>query len=81
MKNFPTERLFLLTYCVKLYRKAVFGGKELKFKELKKILALSLAYTLAVPSNVYAADVQVQTENNKTEIENPVSENKEEGTA
>ena len=35
----------------------------MKFKELKKILALSLAYTLAVPSNVYAADVQVQTEN------------------
>lgn len=53
----------------------------MKFKELKKILALSLAYTLAVPSNVYAADVQVQTENNKTEIENPVSENTEEGTA
>ena len=40
----------------------------MKFKELKKVLALSLAYTLAVPSNVYAADVQVQTENNKTEI-------------
>ena len=53
----------------------------MKFKELKKVLALSLAYTLAVPSNVYAADVQVQTENNKTEIENPVSENTEEGTA
>ena len=40
----------------------------MKLKELKRVLALSMAFTLAVPANVYAADVQVQTEDN-TEME------------
>ena len=53
----------------------------MKFKELKRVLALSLAYTLAVPSNVYAADMQVQTEESNVEIETPVLENTEENTA
>ena len=36
----------------------------MKLKELKRVLALSMAFTLAVPANVYAAEVQVQTEGN-----------------
>ena len=72
---FHEEGLFLFSGCVKLRKSKqnirslnILEENRLKLKELKRVLALSMAFTLAVPANVYAADVQVQTEDN-TEME------------
>ena len=40
--------------------------KKLKYKEIKKVLALTMALSLTAPANVFAADVQIPVNNNST---------------
>ena len=44
--------------------------KKLKYKEIKKILALTMALSLAAPANVFAADIQTQADGNQV-VEEP----------
>ena len=42
----------------------------MKYKEIKKILALTMALSLAAPANVFAADIQTQADGNQV-VEEP----------
>ena len=42
----------------------------MKYKEIKKILALTMALSLVAPANVFAADIQTQADGNQV-VEEP----------